>query len=130
VKVIVYDGHCNFCNGWVRFVMKHDSVGKFRYASAQSIAGSAILARIGLDSTDLRTIVLLDGSRYYEKSEAVFGILEGLGGFWSLLRVFRAVPRRVRDTGYTAFAQRRYRWFGRSESCDVPDAKWRNRYLE
>jgi predicted DCC family thiol-disulfide oxidoreductase YuxK len=41
--VIVFDGECIFCSGWVRFLLRHDRRAQYRYLTAQSP-----LARLGL----------------------------------------------------------------------------------
>ena len=45
--VIVFDGICVLCNGWVRFLLKHDRVGRYRFAAMQADAGRALLAKHG-----------------------------------------------------------------------------------
>ena len=37
--VIVFDGVCVLCNGWVGFLLRHDLRGRYRYAAMQSDAG-------------------------------------------------------------------------------------------
>jgi predicted DCC family thiol-disulfide oxidoreductase YuxK len=32
-SVILFDGVCNLCNGWVRFVVNRDAQLKFRFAA-------------------------------------------------------------------------------------------------
>jgi predicted DCC family thiol-disulfide oxidoreductase YuxK len=53
-----------------------------------------------------------------------------LGFPWNLARVARLVPRAWRDALYDGFAARRYRWFGRKETCAVPPQEWRDRFLQ
>jgi predicted DCC family thiol-disulfide oxidoreductase YuxK len=47
-----------------------------------------------------------------------------------MLGAFRIVPRRVRDALYGFVARRRFRWFGRRESCMVPTPELRSRFLD
>jgi predicted DCC family thiol-disulfide oxidoreductase YuxK len=56
-------------------------------------------------------------------------VLSNLPG-WEWLRVFRAVPKPLRDTVYNLVAHNRYRIFGKYEACFVPDAELRTRVLE
>lgn len=127
--IVVFDGLCNFCNGWTRFVIKRDRSRRFRFASAQSKIGAGLLDSLGLPSRELETIVLIDGPRHYEKSDAVLQILKRLDGLWSVSQVFALLPKGLRDAGYSAFARRRYRWFGKSEVCPIPDLTWRDRFI-
>jgi DCC1-like thiol-disulfide oxidoreductase len=47
-NILLFDGVCNLCNGMVRFIIKRDTVGKFRFASLQSETGQLWLERFGL----------------------------------------------------------------------------------
>lgn len=127
--IVVFDGVCNFCNGWVAFVIRRDPRRRFRFAAAQTGVGRELMARAGVSADRLDTIVLVDGERHYERSDAVLRILEQLGGGWKLARVLRLLPKAFRDKFYDAIAQRRYRLFGRSESCRPPGAEVRDRFL-
>jgi predicted DCC family thiol-disulfide oxidoreductase YuxK len=37
--LILFDGVCNLCNAWVRFVIRRDPTGVFRFAAQQSPIG-------------------------------------------------------------------------------------------
>jgi len=127
--VLLFDGVCNLCNGLVRFLIPRDPAGRLRYASLQSEAGQALLARAGLPQ-DPDTVVLVEGDRAYTKSAAVVRVAELLGWPYRLLRVARLLPRRLRDAGYDVVAANRYDWFGRREQCPVPDDDVRDRFLD
>jgi predicted DCC family thiol-disulfide oxidoreductase YuxK len=43
--VILFDGVCNLCNALVRFVIRHDPSGIFRFAAQQSPIGQALNRR-------------------------------------------------------------------------------------
>ena len=73
-NVILYDGVCNFCNGWVDLVLSADKEKKFRFAAMQSKAGMEALQLVGREAKDLSSVVLVQstGDKYtgYIKSEA------------------------------------------------------------
>lgn len=127
--VLLFDGDCVFCNGAVRFIVKRDPRGVFRFAALQSAAGRRLMAQCGVPA-DTDSVVLIEGERAYLKSEAALRVLLRLRGGWPLLYAFNALPLRWRDAAYDAFAARRYRWFGRrTDACALPDAKVRSRLL-
>jgi predicted DCC family thiol-disulfide oxidoreductase YuxK len=76
------------------------------------------------------TIVLVEDGRRYERSAAVLRIARQLRAPWPLLFAFIVVPRPLRDWAYDAVARRRYRWFGRRETCMVPTPELRARFVE
>jgi predicted DCC family thiol-disulfide oxidoreductase YuxK len=127
--VILFDGVCNLCQGWVRFVIARDRRARFRFASLQSNVARTLLAEHpethGTDS-----IVLVDDGRAHMKSTAALRILRELGGAWSALQVFRIVPRPLRDAVYDLVARHRYRWFGRRDACMIPTPEIRSRFID
>jgi predicted DCC family thiol-disulfide oxidoreductase YuxK len=129
VPVIVFDGICVLCNGWVRFLLKHDREGRYRFAAMQTEAGRALLAGHGLDPDDPASFLLVDGERAWTDSAAIQRVLTGLGGVWRLAGVIAVVPRAVRDPLYRWIARHRYRWFG-TTACHVPAEEERARFLE
>jgi predicted DCC family thiol-disulfide oxidoreductase YuxK len=128
--VVLYDGVCNFCSRWVRFILPRDPRGDLRFASLQSDAGRALLGACGLPPERPESIVLIEGGRCYDRSDAVLRIAGKLTLPWRFMRWLRVVPRPVRDRLYDGFAARRYRWFGRKEVCEIPPPEWRARFLD
>jgi predicted DCC family thiol-disulfide oxidoreductase YuxK len=128
-RTILFDGVCNLCNRSVRFVLARDPRERFVFAPLQSEKGRELLSRAGLPLDAPASIVLLEGERSYEKSDAVLRILSGLSGLWPLLSLLRMVPRGLRDALYEWIAANRYRWFGQSAECPVPTPEQRRRFL-
>lgn len=131
--IVLFDGVCNLCNAWVRFVIRHEPAPpRFRFAALQSEAGRALL---GQDAQPGRTeepdsIVLIDGDRRFVRSSAALRVLAKLGLPWSILALLLLVPRPLRDAVYACVARNRYRWFGRREACMLPTAELRSRFLD
>ena len=128
--VVLFDGVCNLCNGFVQFVLPRDPEGEYRFASLQSDVGQSLLADHDLPTDELESIVLIEGGEAYVKSAAVIRIATGLGGAYRLLAPFRHVPRSVRDRVYDFVADNRYRWFGKKDRCMMPSGDAESRFLE
>ncbi len=127
--VIVFDGLCNICNGWVSFVSRRDYEHKFSFASAQSKTGQHLLQASGFSSLNLETMLLVTPDCVYSKSDAVIGILSNLGGAWRCAAFLRIVPSIVRDFFYSEFAKRRYALGGRRSICQIPGGIDATRFL-
>ena len=127
--VLLFDGVCNLCNASVQWVLKRDRKGIFRFAALQSEAGRALLRQSGLSSENFDTVVLVDGDRVFTRSDAALEIVWRIGGPWSLLGIFRIVPRPLRNAVYDWVARYRYRWFGKTQSCMIPQPEWANRFI-
>lgn len=131
--ILLYDGLCGLCNRFVQFILKHDAAAHFRFASLQSAYAVRILQARGVDPQDLDTVYVIDppGARLLARSDAVIFMLRELGGFWRAASVAMGIlPKKLRDWGYRAVARRRYRVFGKYETCLLPDQKHLDRFLD
>ena len=126
--IIVFDGVCVLCNGWVQFLLERDG-GRYRFAAMQTSAGRALLAAHGLDADDPASFLLVDEGQAWTDSDAIRRVLVGLGGPWKSAVLLVLIPRFLRDPLYRLIARNRYRWFG-TTSCTVPDEARRARFLE
>ncbi|SEO23293.1 Predicted thiol-disulfide oxidoreductase YuxK, DCC family [Flavobacterium sp. CF108] len=129
-KIILFDGVCNLCNGAVQFIIKHDKNDIFRFAALQSDLGKEICNYIGVDQTKIDSIILYNPDvAYYYKSSAVIEIANDLGGFYSLLSVFKILPEKLRNYIYDYIAKNRYKWYGKKESCMIPTPELKAKFL-
>ena len=128
--LILFDGVCNLCNAWVRFVIRRDPTGVFRFAAQQSAVGPAMIEDRMKGAAQLSSVILIEDHAIYTESEAILQILTHLGPPWSWMALLRIVPRRFRDACYRFIVRHRYQWFGRTEVCQVPSADIRSRFLD
>ena len=101
--IILFDGVCNFCNGAVLFVIRHDKSARFTFVSLQSTFGQEKLKQFGLSSDQLNTIVLLSKGRIFTKSSAALEIAKNLDGLWPAFYFFKVVPQFIRNFFYDIF---------------------------
>lgn len=134
--VILFDGVCNLCNGFVNFVIDRDAAGYFKFAALQSDAAEALLDAEAMPAVRppngrgrLQSVVLIEDGRVYRRSTAALRIARRLRGPWSLLAVLLVMPRPLRDAIYDGLAQHRYEWFGRRDRCRVPTPALEDRFL-
>ncbi len=132
--VIVFDGVCVLCNGWVRVLLRHDRRERYRFAAMQGDSGRALLIANGLDPDDPVSFLLVEydlgaSPRISTDTDAMRRVLMGLGGVWRIAGLSALLPRRVRDPLYRMVARNRYRWFGRHDACPVPDPTQAYRFL-
>lgn len=126
---IVFDGECVLCSGFFRFMVTHDTVGRFQFATAQSPLGQRLYDGLGLPTQDFETnLVIVDG-KVFQRLDAFAAAMRELPGFWPALSVCRFLPGWIKDPLYYAIARNRYRIFGRAQTCMIPDAALRSRFL-
>lgn len=127
--IVLFDGVCNLCNTSVNFLIDRDPEGRFVFGALQSEEGLAVLRKHGLPEYYFDSIVLIEGRNVWTASDAVLEISRHMPGLWPALRVFRIVPKAIRDAVYNWIAANRYRWFGKRESCRLPTPENRSRFL-
>jgi predicted DCC family thiol-disulfide oxidoreductase YuxK/uncharacterized membrane protein YphA (DoxX/SURF4 family) len=127
--VILFDGFCGLCNGWVDFVLRHDNRLVFTFAALQSPAGHEILNRFGLPPDFIDSFVLVEDGRIYYRSSAILRAFMGLGFPYSIVYAFVVIPRVLRDAIYEFVAAHRLSWFGKRNTCRVPTPEEAGRFL-
>lgn len=126
--VLLYDGVCDLCAGAVQFVLQRDADGDVRFAPLQSRPGRALVERFGLGDVD--SVVLVEGTAAYTRSEAALRLAAHLDPPWRWLAGLRVLPRPLRDAVYDAVARSRYRVFGRADRCRRPPDDAADRFLD
>jgi predicted DCC family thiol-disulfide oxidoreductase YuxK len=133
--IILYDGVCGLCNRLVQFVLKRDKTDRFRFAALQSEFAGDVLRRHGVNPQAPDTMYLLlnysqPDERLAARSDAAVQILGDLGGNWrALASIVQLLPRWFRDKAYNLIAQNRYQLFGKYQTCQIPDEKYRSKFL-
>lgn len=130
--VVLFDGVCNLCNASVNLFIDMDRDARLRFASLQSEAARDLLRARGVPAPegDPESILLVEGARVWDRSDAVLRLSRHLPAPWRWGAVFIVVPRALRDAVYKLIARNRYRWFGRSEVCRMPTPELRARFLK
>lgn len=128
--VIVFDGVCNLCNGFVQFVIKRDRKKLFKFASLQSVYGQGLMQHFKLNPQVFDTVLLYDGTNVFTRTDATIAILGSLGGIWKVFTLCKVLPRPIRNSLYNFIAKRRYKLFGKSETCMVPTPELRDRFVD
>ncbi|MFC3884643.1 thiol-disulfide oxidoreductase DCC family protein [Bacillus songklensis] len=127
-SVVLFDGECGFCNRSVKFIIRRDRKGHFRFASLQSSIAESVLAG-HRSASPFDSIVLIEGERIYTESTAVLRICRKLDGLWKGLYVLIVIPGPIRNAFYRWFAKHRYHFLGKQEACMIPAPEMRKRFL-
>lgn len=129
--IVFYDGACGLCHRLVRFILKRDRDGYFRFAT---LDGDLFRSRVpgdvraGLPDS---VILLTHDGRVLSRSAATREILRNLPARWRLVGVILAiVPRPVPDWAYDAIARSRHRLFKKPDgACPIVPPDLRSRFL-
>jgi len=130
-KLILFDGVCNLCSNAVLKVIKYDKKNTFLFASLQSKTGKQITDYLHIDTAKIDSIILYEpGVAYNLKSTAALKVMEDFGGFWHITQLGMLFPETFRDFVYDYIAKNRYKWFGKKESCMLPTAELKSKFLD
>ncbi|HMQ07509.1 MAG TPA: thiol-disulfide oxidoreductase DCC family protein [Saprospiraceae bacterium] len=124
--VLIYDGQCVLCNGFVQYVLKHDRDHYFLFATLQSKSAQYFRENAGKRDT----VVLLDKGIFYTESDAGLRAARYLPFPHSWAQIFYIVPALLRNGIYRMIARNRYRWFGREDQCILPPPEHKSRFLD
>lgn len=127
--VMVFDGACNLCHGWVKFALARDAGGNLRFLAAQSPLGQDFLRRNHLPAEFFDSFYLVEDGAILQKSRGFLAMARHLRRPWPLLGVLAILPAWLLDPLYDLIARNRYRWFGRRALCLVPELGAPDRFL-
>ena len=126
-NIIFFDGICNYCLFWVRFLLRRDRQKCLKFSSMQSQFGSSFLSPM---KNHPDSIIYWRKGVWLYRSQAVLAILSDLGGLWSLCSFFKIVPCFVLDKVYDLIAWKRYSLFGQRPTCYLPSEDNKSQFLE
>ncbi|MBI4042414.1 MAG: DUF393 domain-containing protein [Deltaproteobacteria bacterium] len=127
--ILLFDGYCNFCNGWVDFIIRRDPKKRIHFAPLQSEAAEILLRQIEAPASGADSVLLVWKDCCYTKSSAILRIFWFLRGLWPLVSLLFLIPPFLRNLLYDWIAGNRYKWFGKRASCRVPTPEVRERFI-
>ncbi len=127
--IILFDGVCNYCNSVINYAIRHDPAARLKFAPLQGSTASRLREQYQIPGT-IDSVILVDNGRVYTHSDAAVRIPAYLSGSARILRILKWVPRLIREPIYKLIARNRYKWFGKRETCMVPSADVRARFLD
>jgi len=128
--IVFFDDTCVFCNFWVKKLVQWDKNDRLRFSSLQSPFARRFFKEHSCQLLDKDALITWEHTKGYQsEADAVFAILNQLGGLFIVLKVFRIIPTSFLNELYGLIAKNRYKWFGRKTSCDLPSKNQSNKFL-
>ena len=128
-KIVVFDGVCILCNGFVQWLIEHDRNKHFFFSTAQSEFVQRTSKEIPLPMSVMDSVIYLRNGKIHTESAAILMILFDLGGWWKILAVFRIAPAFIRNFFYRFIAKKRYSIFGKKDECMIPNKEISARFI-
>ena len=117
--VLYYAANCKLCNTWLNILRRIDKNNRINYSALQSKAGKILFEKYKFDYQNTDTVIFEKDSKIFLRSEAVIECISCINGFWNIVKVLRIIPLKIRDSVYDTIARNRYKWFGRTNSCEI-----------
>jgi predicted DCC family thiol-disulfide oxidoreductase YuxK len=129
--IVFFDGECNFCNFWVKQVLKNERESNIYFSSLNSSFSKKTLNQLKVDLKNTDSIIVLYQGKIHTKSDAITLILKQLKlPFPFFATITSVLPSFFTDFFYDIIAKYRLKVFGKSESCDYSLFHEKNRMLE
>jgi len=128
--IILYDGECYLCDNTVQFILKRDRNSLFRFCSLQDAIRYSDLSTLP-DIANKNSVLLIHKGVIFDKSDAVINIMKLLGGWLFYVSYLASIfPRFIRNISYSFIAKNRYSWFGKSDTCLIPNPTYKSQFLK
>ena len=118
--ILYYDGLCVLCNKSIRFIINRDRKNQFKIGLLDGFKNE--------DKQD--SVVLVHKGIKYNYSNAVIKSLILIGGIYKLAALLFIFPKSLRDFVYKMIARKRYKWFGRHNTCPTLPEEWKKRFID
>lgn len=129
--IVFFDGFCGLCNEFVLFLIRKDRLSLLKFAPLQG--QTATLELPSHYQNNLKTLVYIDSTGFYEKSDAVIKILSGPIAksciFWKFSILIKIFPLFFRNFIYDQVAQNRHKWLKKGKICEIPQPDTLRRFL-
>lgn len=126
--LVLFDGPCHLCQRSVRFILRHEKEPKLRFTSLQTDLAEQVRTRYKVPP-DTDAMILLEDGQAFIGSDAALRLAGYLKAPYRWFRVFRFLPRRLHGSLYRWIARNRTKWFGRDDSCPLPDPEQQERFI-
>lgn len=128
--ICVMDARCSLCARGATWIARNDKAHAFTIIPLQSEVGQALMTHYGMDPADPTSWLYLENGRPFSSIDAFIRVGQRLGGLWRGVCVLRVMPTRLQDFLYRTVARNRYRVFGTTDMCTLPDQNVQSRLLK
>ena len=124
--IVFYDGLCVLCNRSIIWFIKNDSKNILKFSHFKS---EFVLKNHNHISKIEAVSVKDENDNYLNRSDAILYLLKKINKFKFLRFIGLLTPKFIRDGIYDFIAKNRYNWFGKYESCLIPDEKIKSKFI-
>ena len=124
-EIIIFDGECFICNRFYKWLLRNDKKNHFMFTNIQSKFYSE---NSNIDKSKDSIIVIRNNKILYE-SDAINYIFKKTETQLLLRFILSIFPRFISNSIYRTIAKNRYNFFGKKETCYIPDKDELKRFI-
>jgi len=106
LPIVLFDGHCNLCNGTVDFILRFERYPTIRFVALQSAEGEFLSHKLQIPTGE-ESVVFWGKDGVKMRSAAAFSIASMLIFPFNLLSFFKILPTPISDAAYNLIARNR-----------------------
>lgn len=122
--VLIYDGECNLCSSFIRFVIR---INKNPHLFITDFNSEWTKENISVDP-DVDSMIFITKDEKYLYSDSIINLLTTANKFFCPLVLCKLVPRNLRDAVYRIIARNRRRIFHK-HTCPIPSQNEKEMFL-
>lgn len=124
MKVLIFDGECNFCSFFVRFTVDINENPELRITDLNTEWAKENYT----PDSDIDSVIYIADGRTYIHSDAVLHLLADANRLFKPVILFKLIPMFIRDTVYKLIAKYRNN-IPVKNVCERPSQKFLDMYL-
>lgn len=117
---IIYDGFCGLCGSFINFIERKDNNKIFEFTPSQSEKYETLRLKYFSLPQQPESVILIFANKIYYRSNAVLEIINLCGCPILLIKIFRLLPKKLRDFIYDFVAANRHKFIGKRNFCYIP----------
>jgi len=125
----LFDAVCILCSKSVQYTLAHERKAEINFVAIQSAYGRKLALKYGINPDDPESFIFLCNGQPLVKLDGVMELAKHLNGPARAIIFLRYLPRPLRDWMYVRIAKNRYEWFGKSDTCLMPQASQMHRFV-
>lgn len=124
MHVLIYDGECNMCSKFIRFIVR---INRNKNLYITDFNSNWTKENITLNP-NIDSMIFISKEVSYIYSDSILHLLYETNFIFKPILIFKLLPRTLRNKAYKKLAQNRHK-FNRSNSCPIFTKKARSMFL-
>lgn len=124
VHILIYDGECNMCSKFIRFIVY---INRNPHLYITDFNSSWTKENIKLDP-NIDSMIFISKDKRYIYTNSILHLIAETNILLKPILILKLIPRPLRDKGYKILAKNRKNII-KSDSCPTPSKKFKSMFL-